>query len=49
MPCDPQLTTVASTRQKVDLTKYTETHEFIFDECFDEKMNNREVTGATSQ
>lgn len=30
-------------RQKVDLTRYTETHEFMFDDVFDETMNNEDV------
>jgi kinesin family member 2/24 len=31
-------------RQKVDLTRYTETHEFMFDDVFDESMNNEDVS-----
>ncbi len=30
-------------RMKVDLTKYIEKHQFVFDEVFDAESNNEEV------
>lgn len=36
-------------RQKVDLTRYTEMHEFIFDNVFHERATTEEVgSGASS-
>ncbi len=35
--------TVNEPRIKYDLTPFTEKHNFVFDEVFDEKCNNREV------
>jgi len=40
---------VQEPKQKVDLTKYTESHSFIFDECFDEKMDNTKVYERTAK
>lgn len=38
---------VHETKQKVDLTKYVESHEFVFDEVFDKSMSNREIYEVT--
>ena len=35
-------------RLKVDLTKYIETHEFLFDEAFDENSTNEDVYKKTA-
>lgn len=32
-----------SNREKVDLTKYIEEHQFTFDNVFEYTMNNREI------
>jgi hypothetical protein len=37
-----------SCRVKVDLTKYVENHEFVFDEAFDENAANEEVYRRTA-
>ena len=45
MPCvfsDPSL--LALIRQKVDLTKYIEEHQFNFDNCFDSDADNQRVS-----
>ena len=34
---------VVEVKQKVDLTKYTNTHTFSFDEAFDETMSNKDI------
>lgn len=41
--------TVNEPKIKVDLTKYTEKHRFMFDEVFDEVANNLEVYTRTAQ
>jgi hypothetical protein len=38
----------ASFRTKVDLTRYTEQHEFVFDEVFHEHMTNEEIFRRTA-
>jgi kinesin family protein 2/24 len=35
-------------RVKVDLTKYVENHEFVFDEAFDDNTSNEEVYRRTA-
>jgi len=40
---------VTEPKQKVDLTKYTEEHKFIFDETFDEKQTNVMVYERTAK
>lgn len=35
-------------RVKVDLTRYIEQHEFVFDEVFDEEADNAEVYRRTA-
>ena len=40
---------VSHCRQKVDLTKYNEAHNFIFDETFDHKANNQMVYERTAK
>ena len=37
------LTKFVEYRQKVDLTKFIEEHDFNFDNCFDSDMNNQQV------
>jgi hypothetical protein len=31
-------------RQKVDLTKYMEAHDFTFDNCYDSQADNQQVS-----
>lgn len=40
---------ISEPKQKVDLTKYVENHEFIFDEAFDEKNTNAMVYQRTAK
>jgi kinesin family protein 2/24 len=43
---DSSIVQVAEPRQKVDLTPYTENHQFTFDHAFGEKSRNEEVYNA---
>lgn len=45
LQCDPENATlyVHEPKQKVDLTKYTESHAFCFDDVFDEEVDNDAV------
>jgi len=40
---DPQSVVVRENKTKVDLTKYIEEHNFVFDGAFDQYANNQKV------
>ena len=40
---------VHESKVKVDLTRYVETHEFAFDECFDEGVSTEDVYRYTAR
>ena len=41
--CQGRGVVVKELKQKVDLTKYIEEHEFIFDDTFDEQTTNEQI------
>lgn len=43
LACHGNTTIIREPKLKVDLTKYTENHEYVFDQCFDEKCTNAQV------
>ena len=45
----PAALTVHEPKLKVDLTAYTETHKFLYDEVFDEQIGNAAVYASTAR
>ena len=43
LSCHGNVTIIKEPKLKVDLTKYTENHEYVFDRCFDETCTNVEL------
>jgi kinesin family protein 2/24 len=46
---EPQTIVVKELKQKVDLTKYIEEHQFIFDQVFEDEISNQDFYVQTVQ